>query len=96
MMELVTGSRFEASAERVAGLLLLFCHISWVCGDLQGVDCCCCPSPGLLSAPSQERLVQCHAVGICGRPWESRGEEPEIRPFDSTGRERESWHGGLK
>jgi len=32
MMELVTGSRFEAGAERVAGLLLLSCQASWVCG----------------------------------------------------------------
>lgn len=32
MMELVPGSRFEAGAERVAGLLLLSCQASWVCG----------------------------------------------------------------
>lgn len=32
MVELVPGSRFEAGAERVAGLLLLSCQASWVCG----------------------------------------------------------------
>lgn len=97
MMELVTGSRFEAVAERVAGLLLLSCQASWVCGACKDWVGAAAPVSRLpvRSAPGTLSTVPCgrHLLQALGA-W--KGEEPQIRPFDSLGRGRKNWQECLK